>query len=312
MEKLEARIQVQISGLARQISSLNNSGHGTDASNLVADMKQDPETASELEQLLRTVRADGRNSENEKSRLPASVQAHALSSGSRGPKATWLGECNRRTPMCAPTAALRQAWGLWIPLLRCFVALVAPVHAAFGGTPALSAVLVVTDVFFLLDFFVRCRTSFVSHGLLVSDPLLLIKKHRASFIDALPVAWIGWAFADALTPRIFQQLRVLHALMPLTRGLHGAKTVNTRINPGVMRLGQLLLLLLLCAHYTGCLWWLVGTQYTGGPAIDEMVGVGWRPSAWLEEQGGATRYAHCFLWVSRRLELAPHPPVVTH
>ena len=200
MEQLKS----QMGGLARQISNLGSgpgSGSGPSTSSIMDSIQQDPETAAELEQLLRTVRSpDGR--QERKSRRSSIAEMIPLANGPlerslpaqlRKLAFACFRWCDQHTPTCTPTSAPRIVWGLCIPLLRCFVALVAPVHAAFGGQPAMETALIVTDVLFLLDFFVRCRTSFLSHGLLVSDPLLLVRKQltAALLIDALPLAWIG-------------------------------------------------------------------------------------------------------------------------
>jgi hypothetical protein len=191
-----------------------------------------------------------------------------------------LSWADQKTPIFAPNAAGRMTYGVCISLLGCAVGVLGPTHAAFGGDgngawDGIATALIVTDVIFLCNMFVRLRTSFFEHGALVSDSrtVALHQLENLGFFllvfDALPLAWCGWVWgASTLERRLFLLLRCMHAFVPLGRGLAASPSLGVgasrslvgHVNPGLLRLLQLLLLLVLCSHATGCLWWLVGTE----------------------------------------------------
>ena len=117
---------------------------------------------------------------------------------------------------------------------------------------------------------------------------------------AFPYAWLAYGCSnDPLAERVLRFLRVMRAIVPLLRAAMSTAKVNSniRINPGWVRLLQLLLIFVLCSHAIGCLWWLVATyQPAVQGATDLDASSTWIPSPWLQEQAFDVQCAHAFLW----------------
>eukprot|EP00966_Prymnesium_polylepis_P162513 3756143-Prymnesium_polylepis.1 len=82
----------------------------------------------------------------------------------------------------------------------------------------------------------------------------------------------------------------------MRNGTNVAEAVSggaTRFNPSLVRVSQLVIMLMLACHWSGCLWWLVGTLDTNGRHPD---GDTWGPDSWLQSQNLTTQYLHAFNW----------------
>ena len=71
-----------------------------------------------------------------------------------------------------------------------------------------------------------------------------------------------------------------------------------RFNPGLVRVGQLMLMLLLACHWAGCLWWLIGEIDMEGRELarTDPESNTWLASEWLQRQDLILRYSQSLLW----------------
>ena len=96
-------------------------------------------------------------------------------------------------------------------------------------------------------------------------------------------------------------VRLLRTLLRFHRvesSLQLAHLSVLRYNPGIVRVLQLLLMLLVACHWAGCLWWIVGDIDTEAQslAIEVPTTTPWAASDWVQSQPFVVRYGHSLLW----------------
>jgi len=226
-------------------------------------------------------------------------------------------------PLLHPESQALFVWQCIVNVAVSWVAIVAPLQAAFDEQfeqELLWALAnLVVDLIFLADIFVSFRTGFYHDGVLVMDPERVARKYlRGRFaldvIVCTPYVWFvsGDTFdgdfdyhsGSATLVRIVRLVRLLRVVPRLLR--NDARRVKRttslfldvlRFNPSVARVCQLLLLVLLAAHWVGCLWWLVGTLECNVYADpDAACDNGWMPTAELQRMPFGVKYCHAFLW----------------
>jgi CRP-like cAMP-binding protein len=69
-----------------------------------------------------------------------------------------------------------------------------------------------------------------------------------------------------------------------------------RFNPGLVRMGQLMLMLFLACHWAGCLWWIIGEVDPDSQEADDEGTTQWAASTWLKRQPWGLQYAQSLLW----------------
>ena len=114
-------------------------------------------------------------------------------------------------------------------------------------------------------------------------------------IAAFPFALIDVLVSDFnrawATTRIVRAMR----LFKLLRGLKLPLVTNvleryTRFNPGLLRVMRLLLILLICCHWTGCMWYYIGA------VAQRDVYNEWTPTAELRGRSLIHKYLASFYW----------------
>ena len=156
------------------------------------------------------------------------------------------------------------------------------------------------DAIFLVDVGIKLRTSVITDGMCIVGTEAIFHHYLQNglmrdLIAAIPFGTFSAAFGRPLSA---MQLRLVRALLPLlkTGGLQTVGKIFPYLhhNPGLLRLVQMMLLLLLACHWTGCAWF-GGSLFTR-EASSEFDSLSWKPSPWLLEQSFWLRYAHAFVW----------------
>jgi len=200
-------------------------------------------------------------------------------------------------------------------LLVLYSVIMVPMQAAFESAfhPALAwnSCNVLVDSAFILDMGINFRTSFMRNGALIKESRSIVQYYlhgefRLDSIVAFPYVWVLQpAFNSADLPvaaRLIPLSRLLRTLVRLYRVESNGGLLKTssmlRFNPGLVRVGQLMLMLLLACHWTGCLWWLIGEIDIEGRelAIADPESNTWPASEWLQRQEFILRYAQSLLW----------------
>ena len=213
------------------------------------------------------------------------------------------------------TEPVRQAWEAAGVLTVFYTAVMVPMQAAFESsfTPGVlwTVINVAADSFFLVDMCVSIRTAFLRDGALIQDSSRIAAHYlsgefRLDLIVSLPYVWVLQPLFNAtgvpVAARVVPLLRLLRTLVRLYRVESSGKLLSSssalRFNPGLVRVGQLMLMLLLACHWAGCLWWLVGEIDMEGVylATTDPQESPWAASEWVRNQPFVVRYAHCLLW----------------
>ena len=209
----------------------------------------------------------------------------------------------------------RHAWEAVGFVIVLYTAVVVPLQVAFetSFTPAAAWTLinVASDSFFLLDMGVSLRTAFMRDGAMIQDSKRVAQHYlqgefSADLLVSLPYVWVLQPLFSACklptAARLVPMLRLLRTLLRLYRVESSGQLLSSlsllRYNPGLVRVGQLMLMLLLACHWAGCLWWLVGEIDMEGRhlALTEPLLTPWAASEWVRAQSFVVRYAHCLLW----------------
>ena len=228
--------------------------------------------------------------------------------------------CRRRAWVLHPDSRVKIACDCTVSAALIFVAIVVPMQAAFDDhfKPQWLwlALNLLCDVVFLADIYVASITGFFLDGMYIDDPAQIrIHYFRnrlvLDVIVATPFAW--FVASDTMdgdysyhsgTLTLVRALRMLRLLRVVPRLLRsdapeirgsGFRCAMARQNPSAARATQLLLLLLLATHWTGCLWWLVGTlncSVYGSTVCDD----GWGPPTELQLASFFTKYGYSFFW----------------
>ena len=235
----------------------------------------------------------------------------------------------RRAEVLVPHSTPHELWRLLVMLGVAFVAVVVPLEIAFDDHfhPKLpwAVANVGFDVLFLVDVYVAMRTGYYLDGMVVLEPAAVRSHylHTRFALDlfvAAPFAWFvggdtfdGDSDYHSGTPAIVRVLRLLRLgrvvpklirndlakIRPSTSWLHShvSLPLERRFGHAAGRVAQLSALLLIACHWSGCLWWLVGT--TGCNIFDDDPAAcddGWGPSSELQAAGLRDKYAVAFLW----------------
>ena len=235
----------------------------------------------------------------------------------------------RRAEVLVPHSTPHELWRLLVMLGVAFVAVVVPLEIAFDDHfhPKLpwAVANVGFDVLFLVEVYIAMRTGYYLDGMVVLEPAAVRSHylHTRFALDlfvAAPFAWFvgGDTFDEdsdyhSGTPAIVRVLRLLRLgrvvpklirndlakIRPSTSWLHShvSLPLERRFGHAAGRVAQLSALLLIACHWSGCLWWLVGT--TGCNIFDDDPAAcddGWGPSSELQAAGLRDKYAVAFLW----------------
>ncbi len=226
-----------------------------------------------------------------------------------------------------PDSSALTVWSLVVHVALAWVCIIVPLECAwddhFRPRAAWAAANIAFDIVFIVDVFIASRTAFFFDGMLIDEPTQVLRHYlRTRFaLDAVVSAPFGWFIAaDTLdgqytyhsgTPALVRALRLLRLLRVVPRLLRNdtlgggggggglRALLVSRMNPSAARALQLVALLVLACHWTGCLWWLVGTlecsvfgRELDPPPCDD----GWGPDAALQLMPLTHKYAHAFVW----------------
>jgi len=182
------------------------------------------------------------------------------------------------------------------------------------------------DMWFISDIVVNSRTGYIREGHFVTNDWQAFKHYlQGSFLfdclGSFPLNVVLMAatpdnpFGDTTSEsgaststdvgrvnRLIRLVRMaklakLARMFKLAKYLEGAEAV---MNPGVLAVIKLLMLMLLCCHWFGCLWWMISDLEMSDIELDSPWYSGynnWHPPPWLKHDGNlATKYLHSFFW----------------
>jgi len=181
------------------------------------------------------------------------------------------------------------------------------------------------DMWFLVDIVVNFRTGYMNEGHFVNDDWLSALKYlKGSFLfdclGSFPLNAVLMAvdpknpYNDQLLQgdendpgvgRVNKMLRLLRMakLAKLARMAKLAKYLENFeefFNPGMLMVFKLIMMLILCCHWFGCLWWLVSDLEISNDFPDSPWYGGenkWQTPFWLKHADTfAMKYSHSFFW----------------
>ena len=182
------------------------------------------------------------------------------------------------------------------------------------------------DIFFIVDIVINFRTGYINEGFFVEDDYLAAMSYlRGAFLmdllGSLPINIVimiaqpenpfgnvieGEQSVDVTrinrTLRMLRMMKILK-LFRIRKLASYAQNFEDFINPAVISIAKLVIVMILCCHWFGCLWWLVSEieadleDHETGSGWNDGVNA-WRVQPWLkaaDDQFGM-KYAHAFLW----------------
>ena len=169
-----------------------------------------------------------------------------------------------------PDGLFRSVWDLILVLLLVFTCFVVPMRIGFpvmfSNVPVLwDAIDVFIEWYFVLSIACNFFTGHYDHtGRLVTSLAPIAKKYLRGFfwidvISSIPLDTLYLAQGSSPHPllrlnKIFRVVRLYYVVSAMRR----SKRMQRKVDPGVMKLLELAMFLLLAWHYIGCFWWYIG------------------------------------------------------
>lgn len=213
---------------------------------------------------------------------------------------TTLRLVDRALPVVFPHSTAVRMWNGLMRLLAAYTALAVPLQFSFARGDGWSALNVIVDVCFILEVLLKFRTAYRDMGMLVLDTYQISMNYIRGellydFISAVPYASIVLALsADAHWEKLaFNVMLISRFLFCFVRISQAADNLenSVRFNPALKRLLLALVMLLLCCHWTGCIWWYASEKSPSWAAADAG-SQGWAPSAQILAHDDFTQVAN--------------------
>ena len=228
-------------------------------------------------------------------------------------------------PVLSPNSRFHMCWALLMAALICYCAVTVPLELAFetsmrrgmgaDGWRMWEACNLAVDCVFIADILLSFRTGFIVDGQLMRDGWLVARHYllRGFVIDVLgafPVNFLQDALrgeSDEETSggtRLNRNLRLLR-MVKLNRLLRLSKLsrylkyleLMLSFNPSALRVFKLLVLMLACCHWMGCVWWFASEMELELMANPLEPYSTWQPSAeLLRSQSIGPQFAAAFFW----------------
>ncbi|MBN1648930.1 MAG: cyclic nucleotide-binding domain-containing protein [Spirochaetales bacterium] len=152
-------------------------------------------------------------------------------------------------------------WQLIVIIAALFSAVLIPVTIVYGMESRSWTDIVnwLITLVFTLDVLVHFNTSFMRHGIVISDRRQLAMSYLKGFfaidvIAALPIGNILPLLGIAAITPFIARLLFLNRLFKLFRVNLYIKKIAGRMNPAILRLFMLVFWILMAAHFISCFW----------------------------------------------------------
>ena len=194
----------------------------------------------------------------------------------------------------------RLIWDSLILALIVISCVMVPYQFAFNQDNALSGfqVIYLIDLFFIIDIFMNCRTTFRRHGVEISDQPSCTKHYArrlmaVDILGSLPLDLVAWVLigngqllggSAILALRLLRLLRIVRLFVILRRW----EAFNWS-NPGALRVAKFLASILLLMHWLACIWFF--SAFASGFPADS-----WATRAGISDSGAMAQYIRSVYW----------------
>ena len=194
----------------------------------------------------------------------------------------------------------RLLWDSLILALILVSCVMVPYQFAFNQGSALSGfqVIYLIDLFFIVDIYLNCCTTFRRHGVEVSDRPSCTKRYarRMMAVDvlgSLPLDLVAWVLIGngqflggslVLALRLLRLLRIVRLFVILKRW-----EAFSWSNPGTLKVVKFLVSILLLMHWLACIWFFSAFA-SGFPANS------WATRAGISDSGAIAQYIRSIYW----------------
>ena len=194
----------------------------------------------------------------------------------------------------------RLLWDSLILALILVSCVMVPYQFAFNQGNALSGfqVIYLIDVFFIVDIFLNCCTTFRRHGIEVTDRPSCTKHYArrlmaVDILGSLPLDLVAWVLIGngqilggslVLALRLLRLLRIVRLFVILQRW----EAFNWS-NPGALRVVKFLVSILLLMHWLACIWFF--SAFASGFPADS-----WAARANIVDSGPVAQYIRSIYW----------------
>jgi voltage-gated potassium channel len=194
----------------------------------------------------------------------------------------------------------RLLWDSLILALILVSCVMVPYQFAFNQGNALSGfqVIYLIDVFFVVDIFLNCCTTFRRHGIEVSDRTACTRHYArrlmaVDILGSLPLDLVAWVLMGngqilggslVLALRLLRLLRIVRLFVILQRW----EAFNWS-NPGALRVVKFLVSILLLMHWLACIWFF--SAFASGFPADS-----WAARANIVDSGPVAQYIRSIYW----------------
>lgn len=168
------------------------------------------------------------------------------------------------------------------------------------------------DVIFILDFYIKSRTSYIHEGMLVDDPKELVmhyfKQPGQVFIDVFStfpfdhiVRWTGLISQTSITYRFLPAMLRLNRCLKMPRLSEFVDRAETRTSyPNFFRVIVLVLYILLIVHTNGCVYfglsrWIKYHYKDNDRWVYPPTGVGWEKNETITNEL-SRQYIYSLYW----------------
>lgn len=204
----------------------------------------------------------------------------------------------------------RVSWDIVILVLLVYVMIVTPFRIGLDSPPTSiwKPIELMIDVAFIVDIFIQFRTSYInSQGVRETDGTKIATKYLSGyftidFVSSIPWDYVipdaeGSAQTASQSTRVMKTLRLakLMKLGRMARVQKFARTFNEYIHwtPEQTQVLTAITLLILCAHFLGCLWAFAGRY---GVSMNSFAVDSWQSRAGLVDADAFDEYLFGLYW----------------
>ena len=194
----------------------------------------------------------------------------------------------------------RLLWDSIILALIGVSCVIVPYQFAFSQASALSGfqIIYLIDLFFIIDIFLNCFTTFRRQGIEVTDGPSCTRHYSrgmmaVDILGSLPLDLLAWVLIGngqllggsmVLALRLFRLLRIVRLFVILRRW-----EAHSWSNPGALRVAKFLVSILLLMHWLACFWFY--TAFAGGFPPDS-----WAARADILDSSPVAQYIRSLYW----------------